>query len=1489
MEEHEKRKSKWHGLARVGIFAAIWATILILVVIVALLLPPVRGALLRTGVGLADGALPGHLVVGRAAWPGLGTIELAGVSWTDDADTLVTVDRVEVAVALQPLFARDVHVRHALVRNAYVDVPAILARFPAGSGDAKNDDGGGSDFPREGALPGIPSIAADDVSLSARAVVIGDSAAVRDVAVTAAVSLLAGENPAVKMFGVRATGPGDTWAVDTLSLEVDIAAGRFGGLGRGRLMPGAPFDLKLTTSAADSFSLQVGLVPEGLDAVTVTARGRIDHVGLEVRRVRGDADLHIPGTRDLAAYPLADSLVAGLPEVEAVDLRVRADARLRPDLHVEANVASEPNPWLQEISGRLSYSTGTTKVEDLRVAMPGIELGGAATTDGGAVTADAKVSVTDGRWISIFAPDASLPDPLRADIALHAERPAAGETLVANINADGRSGGFTLDRLALELRLDADATRPVNARVAARALGLDVDFAGEVERGEDITVHLSPIIIREAGRAAEVPDERGAVLYASDGSLKVRDVSVNGTAGAVRINATLDSTKAGDASAVIEWAKPPTALFHLAGINGETVDSLVTGWQRDAPYQLSVGASLGGDVRATRFEAEFKLLGPRDLATFLPDSARVEDLGPLAGVLELTQVPGDTARMDARLDLTRTAWIDTSSIHIDRAGSRTSLDSIVVSCFGLTIGASGTVSDDLDLLAWLHLASGHDLGRFVGGLPDMGLDVTGVVTGKPDAPVADVTFEGSIQNDAYEVPRFLGQCTYDGRVDLTLRAPAGFRAGEVHMDSLSLAAASEGNAGGVVPLRMRLETAGEQLAFFNELVVDTTGGVNARIDSLVMVMGKADLRTRGPFSVGTRRNPAGVFIDGLELAGGLGHVSASGFVAADTVGLRADVELTLPGAPPSLGIPEDLWPDDMKLQLDATGPKDASASLLLHGFVIGDGQQPQLELHARARDDSLRLDATLTESDVTYLEMSGALPVVMTVYPPKAGLRTGAIDAHLELEQFPLAVALLRNLERGGETPEGEVARVNGTLDLSGTTDNPTGTLALETSFPEWPKMSAYRLALDAGVGPGDSLGTAVGGMEGRLRLVRDGRVVLKGEARYPGRVALYPFAFAVAGGDLHYDVRADSLALEEFDPLLPLDMALKGILTLGLRGGGDVRRPSIEGDLSARDLTVSVAQRARVTAHTRMTVSGDLAAPVVKGAIDIQRGLIRIPDLPPNLHATKGEAILLEDSLGAVVRDDSSQAHRGERSKEKPAGRRPEFDVSVNIPGAFWIRGKGLDLELAGNLRIVQEQGTPTILGELRAVRGTLTLLGRKLTLEEGEVVFSGGDEINPSLSVTLSTRIDEYTIRILFGGTVQDPKVFLSSSPEMEEGDIMAVLLFGKPLDQLDDDQANHMQKRSAEVAVALGAAELQKEMSGQLGVDVFSYEAGETEEGKGAFTFGKYLSPQVLLSYVRSLDDVDDSYISLEYFLRGRFKIQSIHGKKQSGIGVGWAKDY
>ncbi|MBD3162997.1 MAG: hypothetical protein GF346_11310, partial [Candidatus Eisenbacteria bacterium] len=67
---------------------------LLLLIVLLLQLPGVRGAILSAALPRAERALPGRLTIEEASWPALGRFELAGIEWVAGSDTLAAADRI---------------------------------------------------------------------------------------------------------------------------------------------------------------------------------------------------------------------------------------------------------------------------------------------------------------------------------------------------------------------------------------------------------------------------------------------------------------------------------------------------------------------------------------------------------------------------------------------------------------------------------------------------------------------------------------------------------------------------------------------------------------------------------------------------------------------------------------------------------------------------------------------------------------------------------------------------------------------------------------------------------------------------------------------------------------------------------------------------------------------------------------------------------------------------------------------------------------------------------------------------------------------------------------------------------------------------------------------------------------------------------------------------------------------------------------------------
>jgi translocation and assembly module TamB len=454
----------------------------------------------------------------------------------------------------------------------------------------------------------------------------------------------------------------------------------------------------------------------------------------------------------------------------------------------------------------------------------------------------------------------------------------------------------------------------------------------------------------------------------------------------------------------------------------------------------------------------------------------------------------------------------------------------------------------------------------------------------------------------------------------------------------------------------------------------------------------------------------------------------------------------------------------------------------------------------------------------------------------------------------------------------------------------PTADAAVRLSFPKWRKLSAYALSLDAA--------SRTDSLRASFAIEQQNRRLLDGSVRLPASVSLLSGTASIPDdATLNLRIESEKISLSDFNELLPDFLTLGGNAQLRFLASGPISDPMLDGALRADELEISMADGTRGRADVDVSVGGTSKGPRIGGRIEVVGGALRIPEAQRNLHSTSGSAVLWEieqfqpPTIGAEADSlaPATAAKNGE--PESPPLPPLDLDVEVEIPSGLWIRGRGLEVELAGQLRVTQTGSMmPTITGSLHAVRGQLVFVGRVFSIERGQVVFYGGDEINPSLDLALSTRIDEMIFRILFKGTATKPELILSSEPEMTEGDIMAYLLFGRPIGELDSGQVAHLEGRVSDVASSYAIAQLQGRISSQLGVDMLTIRQGKATGQRSALVVGKYLSRRALLKYEQALESTTDFFVNLEYFVSRTLKVETLIGSQsQSAIEINWSRRF
>jgi translocation and assembly module TamB len=206
----------------------------------------------------------------------------------------------------------------------------------------------------------------------------------------------------------------------------------------------------------------------------------------------------------------------------------------------------------------------------------------------------------------------------------------------------------------------------------------------------------------------------------------------------------------------------------------------------------------------------------------------------------------------------------------------------------------------------------------------------------------------------------------------------------------------------------------------------------------------------------------------------------------------------------------------------------------------------------------------------------------------------------------------------------------------------------------------------------------------------------------------------------------------------------------------------------------------ARATASGQMTV-GRAANGKVKltGALTIDRAQIS-PNPPVATGVTPMEVVEIHrhDQLDDQPARDAAHV----ATREAPVG----LDVAIRSPGGVFLKGRGLNIELALDAHVGGDMVDPILTGTARVVRGDYDFAGQRFQLDERSVIRLGSTPETIRLEL-LATREDpSLTATIRIGGVAAKPTVTLSSNPSLPQDEILSRVLFGASASQLSGIEA-------------------------------------------------------------------------------------------------------
>ena len=252
------------------------------------------------------------------------------------------------------------------------------------------------------------------------------------------------------------------------------------------------------------------------------------------------------------------------------------------------------------------------------------------------------------------------------------------------------------------------------------------------------------------------------------------------------------------------------------------------------------------------------------------------------------------------------------------------------------------------------------------------------------------------------------------------------------------------------------------------------------------------------------------------------------------------------------------------------------------------------------------------------------------------------------------------------------------------------------------------------------------------------------------------------------------------------------------------------------------------------------------------------------NWHVNQA-TIILADSASVTYSKDVIVLGRPEKKTGQTVP--VSFSMTVDLGNRFYLKGKGLDTRLEGNIQVVSAQDNRLrIFGTINTVNGTYSAFGQKLMIAKGEVMFSGPVE-NPTLNILAVRRFpqteDVTEVGVSIRGSAQSPRVRLVSTPEVSDTEKLSWLVLGDSGGERGDNQQRAL---IATAAAALLSTEqsggLPSQLASTIGLDDIDI-SSSSELDETVLSLTKRISSRLYLSYEQGLTGAI-SLIKLRYII-------------------------
>ena len=589
-----------------------------------------------------------------------------------------------------------------------------------------------------------------------------------------------------------------------------------------------------------------------------------------------------------------------------------------------------------------------------------------------------------------------------------------------------------------------------------------------------------------------------------------------------------------------------------------------------------------------------------------------------------------------------------------------------------------------------------------------------------------------------------------------------------------------------------------------------------------------------------------VRIEGLVFVRDQEHIQANGMLAfsgAEPSDLRVefqnvevgDLYTMAFGAPVVTGVASG----DFRVAGMLPAP-EVSGRLEVAGGQVAQVPYTRAAADIQFRDRRLGIDARIDEPTGSGVTVSGTIPI---------GAEGGALDVRAQSAGVSLGLA---------QAFTSHIAHVQGQamVDL-----HATGPLA-EPSLNGHVNVVGGGFQLTA---TGATYRDLNASLEFQGRRVVTNQFTLTDDDGHPLTMTAGADVFGGEGGRA-FDVaiRADSLQVVE-NELGDVEVMID------VRAEGSVAAPRLTGRIAMDQGRLEVDELLRRVTSNRPGASSELRASLPSA------------QPAPGLAGPSETPTVGEGAQAVAAATAAAEAAAAVPQKDEGLFSRASMDLDIVIPDALVLRGQdvragagsmalgNLNITIGGSIDLTKAPGVePVIQGSLGVVRGFYEFQGRRFEVTRGSSVsFRGPDPANPALDVTGERNVQGVIARVAVTGTLRQPRLALSSDPPLDEGDVLSLIVFNQPINELGEAEQVDLLDRAGALAMGTIATTLSESLGDALDVDLFEIRAPGADAA-GEVTVGRQVNDRLFIGFRQEFAGGEASRLSFEYQINDALRI-------------------